>query len=285
MIDRALATIEAHGKGAEGGPGYVWTVPGWPMRTILWEGQHPERKKCVETALRRGNLVLHALPYTLHTATGDVETLARSFGHASSVAIEYGLDFPISAKMTDVPGHDWIIPTLLAYAGVKFFHFGSNPTNVQVEVPRVFWWEGPDGSRVLTMFSSGYDSGLLPPVDWPHKTWLAMVMSGDLVSVTAGGSPRTMLDTNIPISATPARTMNLVSHDRVTIGRAVDNQVVLNHPLVSSYHAVLERVGKRFSIKDLRSFRIILSGSGIIKIIDSVLFCADQVCVIQCIAE
>ena len=35
MIDRALATIEAHGKGAEGGPGYVWTVPGWPMCTIL----------------------------------------------------------------------------------------------------------------------------------------------------------------------------------------------------------------------------------------------------------
>jgi len=179
MIDRALATIEAHGARAEGGPGYVWTVPGWPMRTILWKGQHPERKKRVEAALKRGNLVLHALPFTLHTATGDVETLTRGFGHANSVAREYGLDFPISAKMTDVPGHDWIIPTLLAHAGVKFFHFGSNPTNVQVEVPRIFWWEGPDGSRVLTMFSSGYDSGLLPPADWPHKTWLAMVMSGD----------------------------------------------------------------------------------------------------------
>lgn len=179
MIDRALATIEAHGPGAEGGPGYVWTVPGWPMRTILWEGQHPERKKRVEAALQRGNLVLHALPFTLHSATGDVETLARGFGYANSVAREYGLDFPISAKMTDVPGHDWIVPTLLAQAGVKFFHFGSNPTSVQVEVPRIFWWEGPDGSRVLTMFSNGYDSGLLPPADWPHKTWLAMVMSGD----------------------------------------------------------------------------------------------------------
>jgi len=179
MIDRALATIEAHGARAEGVPGYVWTVPGWPMRTILWEGQHPERKKRVEAALRRGNLVLHALPFTLHTATGDVETLVRGFTHADWVAREYGLDFPISAKMTDVPGHDWIIPTLLAHAGVKFFHFGSNPTNVQVEMPRIFWWEGPDGSRVLTMYSSGYDSGLLPPADWPHKTWLAMVMSGD----------------------------------------------------------------------------------------------------------
>ncbi len=179
MIDRALATIEAHGPGAAGGSGYVWTVPGWPMRTILWEGQHPERRKRIEAALRRGNLVLHALPYTLHSATGDVETLARGFGYASSVARQYGLAFPISAKMTDVPGHDWIVPTLLARAGVTFFHFGSNPTNVQVQAPRLFWWQGPDGSRVLTMFSSGYDSGLLPPPDWPHRTWLAMVMSGD----------------------------------------------------------------------------------------------------------
>jgi hypothetical protein len=179
MIDRALATIESHGGQAEGGPGYVWTVPGWPMRTILWEGQQPQRKKRVEAALKQGNLAIHALPFTLHTATGDVETLARGLGDASWVAREYGLDFPISAKMTDVPGHDWIVPTLLAHAGVKFFHLGSNPTNVQVQAPRVFWWEGPDGSRVLTMFSSGYDSGLLPPEDWPHKTWLAMVMSGD----------------------------------------------------------------------------------------------------------
>ncbi len=29
------------------------------------------------------------------------------------------------------------------------------------------------------MFSSGYDSGLLPPADWPYRTWLAMVMNGD----------------------------------------------------------------------------------------------------------
>lgn len=179
MIDRALATIDTHGKGAEGGPGYVWTVPGWPMRTILWNGQNPERKKRIEDALQRGNLVVHALPFTLHTATADVETLARGFGHTDRVCREYGVEFPLSAKMTDVPGHDWIIPTLLAHAGVKFFHLGSNPTNVQVQTPRIFWWEGPDGSRVLTMFSSGYDSGLLPPADWPHRTWLAMVMSGD----------------------------------------------------------------------------------------------------------
>ncbi|MHC1766641.1 MAG: hypothetical protein AB9869_20440 [Verrucomicrobiia bacterium] len=179
MIDRALETMEQNARVAGPGEQFVWTIPGWPMETILWEGQNPKRKQRIEEALRRGNLVIHALPYTIETGSADAETLARGFICSSRIARKYGLPLPRDAKMTDVPGHDWIIPTLLHHAGVKFFHLGANPTNVQLRQPRLFWWEGPDGSRVLTLFSSGYDSGLLPPADWPHSTWLAMVMSGD----------------------------------------------------------------------------------------------------------
>lgn len=179
MIDRALETMEQNARVAGPDEHLVWTIPGWPMQTILWEGRNPSRKKRIEDALRRGNLVIHALPYTLETGSADVETLARCFIYSSRIACQYGLPLPNDAKMTDVPGRDWIIPTLLRHAGVKFFHLGANPTNIQVKKPRIFWWEGPDGSRVLTMYSSGYDSGLLAPADWPHKTWLAMVMGGD----------------------------------------------------------------------------------------------------------
>jgi alpha-mannosidase len=179
MIDRALETMEQNAKTAAPGEQFVWTIPGWPMQTILWEGQNPERRRRVEEALKQGHLVIHALPYTIETGSADVETLARCFIYSSRIARQYGLPLPNDAKMTDVPGHDWIIPTLLRHAGVKFFHLGANPTNIQLKQPRLFWWEGPDGSRVLTMFSSGYDSGLLPPADWPHRTWLAMVMGGD----------------------------------------------------------------------------------------------------------
>jgi len=179
MIDRALETMEQNAKVAGPGEQFVWTIPGWPMQTILWDGQNPKRKQRIEEALRRGNLVIHALPYTIETGSADIETLARCFIYSARIGRKYGLPLPNDAKMTDVPGHDWIIPTLLHHAGVKFFHLGANPTNIQVKKPRIFWWEGPDGSRVLTMFSTGYDSGLLPPADWPHKTWLAMVMGGD----------------------------------------------------------------------------------------------------------
>ncbi len=44
----------------------------------------------------------------------------------------------------------------------------------------LFWWEGPDGSRLLTMYTAeGYGTGLKPPADWPHKTWLALIHTGD----------------------------------------------------------------------------------------------------------
>lgn len=179
MIDRALETMDENARVAGPGEQFVWTIPGWPMETILGEGQNPDRKRRIEAALRRGNLVIHALPYTIETASADLETLARCFIYSSRIARQYGLPLPHDAKMTDVPGHDWINPTLLHHAGVRFFHLGANPTNIQIKQPRIFWWEGPDGSRVLTMFSTGYDSGLLPPADWPHRTWLAMVMGGD----------------------------------------------------------------------------------------------------------
>ena len=212
MIDRALETMEQNAKVAGPGEQFVWTIPGWPMQTILWEGQNPARKRRIEEALRRGNLVMHALPYTIETGSANAETLARCFIYSSRMARKYGLPLPTAAKMTDVPGHDWIIPTLLSHAGVKFFHLGANPTNIQVKKPRISWWEGPDGSRVLTMFSNGYDSGLLPPPDWPHKTWLAMVMGGDNEGPPNAASVREWI-------ATIKRTH---PNARITVGRMED---------------------------------------------------------------
>ena len=48
-----------------------------------------------------------------------------------------------------------------------------------MQVPPLFWWEGPDGSRVLTAYSPEYGTPLMPPANWPYKTWLAMIMTGD----------------------------------------------------------------------------------------------------------
>ena len=178
MLDHALDNIEKNSRNPRNEQ-FIWTVPGWPMKQILWEGQEPSRKAAIEGALRSGNLTIHALPYTLYTENNELEELVRGFGYSSSIARQYGLELPRSSKMTDVPSHTWILPTLLKHAGVEFFHFGCNVTNIKPEAPMLFWWEGPDDSRVLTMGSQGYGTDPLPPDDWPYEAWIYINQNGD----------------------------------------------------------------------------------------------------------
>lgn len=178
MLDHALDNIEKNSKSSKNEQ-FVWTVPGWPMKQIVWKGQQPERKAALEKAIRSGNLVVHALPYTTHTEINELEDMVRGLGDASSIARKYGLELPRAAKMTDVPSHVWMLPTLLNHAGVQFFHVGCNLTNKMPEVPTLFWWEGPDGSRLLTMATQGYGTPAMPPKNWPYSAWIYINQTGD----------------------------------------------------------------------------------------------------------
>ncbi len=179
MIDKALEVCDATRELAPEHQ-FVWTVPGWPMAQILRPGQTPERRERIEQAVRDGRLVWHALPGTTHTESLDLEDFVRGMRFSSELSRQFGMPLARDAKMTDVPSHTWIVPTVLKHAGVDFLHIGCNSASGSPDVPRLFWWEGPDGSRLLTMYeASGYGSGLKPPDDWPHKTWLALMHTGD----------------------------------------------------------------------------------------------------------
>ena len=49
------------------------------------------------------------------------------------------------------------------------------------------------------------------------------------------------------------RALDFERSERVTIGRTEENDIVLDHPLVSRYHALIEKMGTRFRLKDLNS--------------------------------
>lgn len=160
---------------------FVWTIPGWPMKKILedWEGQTPQRSQRVKDAFRDGRFAVHALPFTMQIELMEPEGMVRSLGYASKLARDAGKPLPTGAKMTDVPSYTKFTPTLLKNAGVNFLHLGCNPGSTPPDVPFLFWWEGPDGSRLLTMYSTSYGNGLFPPDDWKYKTWIAMMMGSD----------------------------------------------------------------------------------------------------------
>lgn len=181
MIDQALRVVDQN-RDLPPAQQFVWTIPGWPMTQIAenWPGQTPERQRRVLAALKDGRFAVHALPFSTHTEWLEMEDLVRGLGYSSRLARSAGQPLPRDAKMTDVPCHSWFVPTLLRHAGVDFLHLGCNAASSSPDVPPLFWWEGPDGSRLLTMYSaSGYGTGLVPPAGWPHKTWLALIHTGD----------------------------------------------------------------------------------------------------------
>jgi hypothetical protein len=109
----------------------------------------------------------------------EPEDYVRSLGFSSQIARDYGHKLPIAAKMTDVPAHSWLLPTLLHHAGIKFLQIGCNYTVQPMRLPQLFWWEGPDGSKILCNYTPHYGSGVKPPENWPSKNYLAVIMTHD----------------------------------------------------------------------------------------------------------
>ena len=179
MMDKALDIIEKNGHQPVD-KRFSWTVAGWPLQAqILGPLQSPERKVRIEKAIKEGSLVVHALPFTSYTGSLDYEDLVRGLGYSSAVNRTYGLPLSISAKMTDVPSHSWVLPTLLSHAGIKFLQLGCNPASQYPRFPELFWWEGADGSKILCHYTALYGSDIKPTESWPHKNYLAMQMTGD----------------------------------------------------------------------------------------------------------
>ena len=180
MMDQLLNVIGQY-KARPNQQQFVWTVPGWTMEQILWPGQDPARKKQVEDAVRAGNLVAHALPFSMQSETAELEKTQMVAGmhFSTDIAHRYGLPLPRGAKATDVPDQIWELPTLLRHAGVNFMQIGVNDMTTPAKVPMLFWWQGPDGSRLLTMLNDRYGSPQSPPDDWPYSTWLYVHMTYD----------------------------------------------------------------------------------------------------------
>lgn len=198
MIDRAMDVM----KESENMPHeqqFAWTLPGWVLSKTLedWPGQTPERRQKLNELFRSGRIVAHAMPFTMESDACGVEELARGLGLSSRLTRAYGLPLPRSGKQTDVPSHTSAYATVLANAGVKFLHIGCNWPSGFVRTPGLFWWEGPDGSRILTFYSVVYGTTsaltpywlgpndplmgktLIPPDEWPYAVWPAILVTGD----------------------------------------------------------------------------------------------------------
>jgi hypothetical protein len=211
LIKNALDVLDRT-KGMPPEKHFVWTLPAWPMDQIL-KRSDGEAKKKIEDAIRNGWFVIHALPFTVQTEACDADMLVRGLKFATDISKKYDIKLPRDAKLTDVPSHSWFIPTLLRHAGVDFLHIGCNPASSSPEIPLLFWWEGPDGSRLMTMYWAGYyGTSITPPKGWPHKTWLAIIHTNDNHGPPAPEMVKEILD----------KASNLAPNAELRIGRISD---------------------------------------------------------------
>src|SRR5262249_39565689 len=118
FADRALAVIE-QSRSLPPSQQFTWTVPGWPLKEML-QDQTDERRGKLLQAVKEGRLAVHAMPFSLETETLDLEDLVEGMTYSANLTRDLGLPLPRAAKMTDVPEHTWVLPTLLKHAGVNF---------------------------------------------------------------------------------------------------------------------------------------------------------------------
>ncbi|MDH5689653.1 MAG: hypothetical protein OEZ48_17525, partial [Candidatus Bathyarchaeota archaeon] len=87
---------------------------------------------------------------------GGTEALVRQILHGKRyVKDKFGVETEICWE-PDTFGHVWTFPQILRKSGIKYYYF----TRCGKGHP-LFWWEGPDGSRVLA-FTSVYNNVISP---------------------------------------------------------------------------------------------------------------------------
>lgn len=132
----------------------------WNLRQLL-ETRAAQRRDEILGLVRDGKLGVPADYFNLLTGYASLETLYRSLYYSKALSREYGLPFDY-ATTTDVPSYTGAYPSVLASAGVKYWAVGGNQDRATVlsheqwDEKSPFWWEGPDGGKVLFWYSRGY---------------------------------------------------------------------------------------------------------------------------------
>lgn len=153
-IDGVLDLLPEH-------PEFRWTMDGsWVAQKYL-AGRSPERAQEFLGAIRAGKIVMPAQYANQHTGVASLEGLTRSLYPSHGLAEEFKV--PVgAANITDVPSYSWSYASILHDAGIRYFAAASNSWRAPVLLKgrwnekSPFYWEGPDGGRVLMWYSRAY---------------------------------------------------------------------------------------------------------------------------------
>jgi hypothetical protein len=154
VIDEALEMSEAH-------PEFRFSLDGYWQAQQFLEGRSDAEKQRFYDAVRAKKIFVPAQHSVMLTGFPIAETLLRSFYASHKLNREHGGDANY-ANITDVPSYTWSYASIMAASGVKYFSAAANadrgPTLMLGDLHRhsPFYWEGPDGQRVLMWYARHY---------------------------------------------------------------------------------------------------------------------------------
>ncbi len=155
VLTQAANLIQDH-------PDFRFSMDGsWNLEQLLLTRPETKQREILGL-IASGKMAMPVQYCNLLTGYASLETLYRSLYTSSAIATEHHLPFEY-ANITDVPTYSGSYPSVLAASGVKYWVAAANNDRAPIfyydhwneESP--FWWEGPDGARVLFWYSRHYE--------------------------------------------------------------------------------------------------------------------------------
>ncbi|MDR3723065.1 MAG: polysaccharide lyase family protein [Terracidiphilus sp.] len=153
-IDEALDLMDAHKN-------FRFSLDGeWILEQFMETRSQTQRQRAID-AIQAHKLFVPAQYANLLTGISSGEALIRSLYPSANFSRAHGSPFD-AANLTDVPSYTWSYASILAAAGVDHLAGGTNNYRAPVLLKgklheqSPFWWEGPDGARILLWYSRLY---------------------------------------------------------------------------------------------------------------------------------
>ena len=154
VLDEAIDLIHEH-------PDFRFSPDGyWSARQFL-AGRSKERQEQLFQMVKDKKIFVPTQEASLLTGFPALETLIRSLYPGFQFNQEHGGSGDY-ANITDVPSYTWSYASVMAAAGLKYFFSGSDNGRGPILVyshlnqKSPFYWQGPDGGKILMWYSFGY---------------------------------------------------------------------------------------------------------------------------------
>jgi hypothetical protein len=153
-LDEAIQMIQTH-------PEFRYSPDGYWCAEEFLAGRTPaERAKFLEM-VKEKKIFIPPQEASLLTGFASLEVLFRSLYGGFEFNQKHGGSFDY-VNITDVPSYSWSYASVLADAGLKYFAAASDNDNgpillhSRLTAQSPFWWEGPDGGKILMWYARCY---------------------------------------------------------------------------------------------------------------------------------